>query len=151
MGKTPEIQTANRDHLDAIITLLADDKLGTTRENTNRKKPYEKAFREIQQDPNACILVAIVGSEVVGCLQLNILANLTLTGTKRGLIEGVRVDKSLQGQGVGRALFDAAIAICIEKQCKLIQLTTNKARPDAAVFYKKLGFVGSHIGFKLML
>ena len=146
-----EIGTANISHLDAIVALLSDDKLGATREDASRTDAYITAFEEIQADPNARILVALNGEKVVGCLQLNILANLTLTGSKRGLIEGVRVDKTMRGKGVGRRLFDAAIAICHDADCAMVQLTTNNVRPDAAAFYENLGFVGSHIGFKLLL
>jgi hypothetical protein len=33
--------------------------------------------------------------------------------------------------------------------CGLVQLTTNRQRPDAQRFYEKLGFVPSHVGMKL--
>jgi hypothetical protein len=33
----------------------------------------------------------------------------------------------------------------------MLQLTTDKARPDALRFYEKLGFVASHHGMKLKL
>ncbi len=147
------IQTANIDHLPAIVTLLADDPLGSARETASTiiTQPYLRAFEEIQQDPNAQILVALNGQKVVACLQLNVLANLTFTGAKRALIEGVRVEKAMQGRGIGRQIFDAAIAISKEQGCVMVQLTTNNARPDAAKFYQKLGFVGSHTGFKMLL
>jgi hypothetical protein len=32
-----------------------------------------------------------------------------------------------------------------------VQLTTDKARPDALRFYESLGFVASHEGLKLVL
>jgi GNAT superfamily N-acetyltransferase len=35
--------------------------------------------------------------------------------------------------------------------CALVQLTTDRARPDAHRFYERLGFVASHEGFKLEL
>lgn len=147
------IQTASDDHLPAIIALLANDPLGSAREigGAMIPEPYLRAFDEIQQDPNAQILVALNEQKVVACLQLNVLANLTFTGAKRALIEGVRVDKSKQNLGIGRQIFAAAIAISREQGCAMVQLTTNNARPDAAKFYQKLGFVGSHTGFKMLL
>jgi hypothetical protein len=33
----------------------------------------------------------------------------------------------------------------------MVQLTTDKARPDAKRFYESLGFVASHEGLKLPL
>jgi GNAT superfamily N-acetyltransferase len=35
--------------------------------------------------------------------------------------------------------------------CGLVQLTTDKARPDAHRFYERLGFTASHEGMKLRL
>ena len=35
--------------------------------------------------------------------------------------------------------------------CHLVQLTTDRQRPDALAFYESLGFVGSHVGLKLHL
>ena len=35
--------------------------------------------------------------------------------------------------------------------CGLVQLTTDKSRPDAHRFYHQLGFVASHEGMKLRL
>ena len=35
--------------------------------------------------------------------------------------------------------------------CRLVQLTSDKERADAHRFYRRLGFVDSHHGFKLRL
>lgn len=39
----------------------------------------------------------------------------------------------------------------IEHGATIIQLTTNKERPDARKFYEKLGFKATHEGMKLYL
>ena len=59
--------------------------------------------------------------------------------------------KSLRSQGVGRALFEYLIKLSRERNCHMVQLTTNKSREDAGKFYKSLGFDNSHEGFKLIL
>lgn len=38
-----------------------------------------------------------------------------------------------------------------ERDCNLVQLTSDKSRTEAHRFYSRLGFVGSHEGFKLKL
>jgi GNAT superfamily N-acetyltransferase len=48
-------------------------------------------------------------------------------------------------------MFAWAIDQCRSRGCDLVQLTTDKTRPEAHRFYERLGFVGSHIGYKLML
>ena len=147
------IRQAQEKDLPAIVAMLADDPLGKNRENVGPElnPAYSKAFDEILADPNALILLATNAGKPLACLQINILANLTLTGTKRGLIEGVRVQKEARGQGIGAQLFKAAIAHCRQRGCGLVQLTTNTARPGAARFYEKLGFIASHTGYKLPL
>ena len=40
---------------------------------------------------------------------------------------------------------------CLDRSCKIIQLTSDKTRENAVQFYEKCGFVKSHEGFKLTL
>lgn len=61
------------------------------------------------------------------------------------------MDARAWSQGLGRALFEWAIARAHERGCHLVQLTTDKTRPDARRFYEGLGFVASHEGMKLHL
>ena len=48
-------------------------------------------------------------------------------------------------------MFEWAMAMCRERGCGLVQLTTDKTRPDALRFYESLGFEASHDGMKLNL
>lgn len=63
----------------------------------------------------------------------------------------MRIDESVRGLGLGTRLIEEAIARAREHQCCLVQLTTDKQRPEALKFYEKLGFVNSHHGLKLKL
>jgi GNAT superfamily N-acetyltransferase len=69
----------------------------------------------------------------------------------RGQIEGVRIAADRRGDGLGRQMFEWAIAECRARGCGLVQLTTDKQRPEARRFYESLGFVASHEGMKLPL
>ena len=44
-----------------------------------------------------------------------------------------------------------AIERAREHGCSIVQLTSDKQRPDALRFYEALGFSASHEGFKLRL
>ena len=112
---------------------------------------YVTAFEAMQIDPNQILLVADDGGRIVGCLQLSFIPGLTRKGMWRAQVEGVRVAKSHRGRGLGRALFEWVIAKAQERGCGLVQLTTDKARPDALAFYEALGFKASHEGMKLGL
>jgi GNAT superfamily N-acetyltransferase len=139
--------------LPAIVAMLADDVLGATRERFETPLPasYSRAFQEIDRDPNNELIVACVGDTVVGVLQLTFIPYLTHQGSRRALIEGVRVARSHRSAGLGTRLFEWAIERARERGCRLVQLTTDKSRPDAKRFYEALGFVASHEGMKLRL
>ena len=139
--------------LPAIIALLADDGLGRQREDTTSplNPKYRDAFQVIDADPNQLQMVATLGEEVIGTLQLTFIAGLSRKGAWRCQIEGVRIAARHRGSGFGRQMFEWAIAQCRARGCNVIQLTSEKKRADAHRFYERLGFTGSHIGYKLTL
>ena len=152
--------------LPAIVAMLADDPLGKIREvgGKTRETPapaYSAAFRDIAGDANNQLIVAVtddgtpevpeIPEIIVGVLQLTFIPSLTYSGGMRAQIEGVRVHGDWRGSGVGRELIQHANALAKTKGCVLVQLTTDKARPDALRFYEGLGFTASHWGMKLRL
>ena len=156
MTTNPEhiiFRRATRKDLVDIIRLLADDELGQQREAYKNPLPesYYKAFERIDADINNYLMVVETGEKIVGTLQLTILNYLTYQGGRRALIEGVRIDSSCRDKGLGTKLFQWAIQKAKEQNCHLVQLTTDKKRPEALAFYTKLGFIPSHEGLKLHL
>jgi GNAT superfamily N-acetyltransferase len=145
------IRAATREDVPTLVRMLADDPLGATRESAIDPLPagYFDAFTAIETDLNNELIVAEHDGEVVGMLQLTMTPYLTYQGGWRATVEGVRVARTARSSGVGRAMMEWAIARAREKGCHLIQLTTDKQRPDAVRFYESLGFVASHEGMKL--
>ncbi|MBY5865140.1 GNAT family N-acetyltransferase [Rhizobium leguminosarum] len=140
--------------LAAIVRLLGDDDLGGAREIVSDPVDarYLSAFAAIEADANQLLAVATdAADQVVGCLQLSFLPGLSRTGMWRGQIESVRVASDLRGSGLGAQFIEWAIAQCAERGCGLVQLTSDKARRDAILFYERLGFVASHQGLKRTL
>jgi GNAT superfamily N-acetyltransferase len=148
-----EFRRAARADVPAIVCLLADDPLGARREAYAEPLPesYYRAFEAIERDANNEMVVAVIEGRVAGVLQITFIPYLTYQGGWRALIEGVRVAADLRSSGVGRAMFEWAIARAKQRDCHLVQLTSDKARPDAIRFYASLGFVASHEGLKLHL
>jgi ribosomal protein S18 acetylase RimI-like enzyme len=142
---------ARGEDVPAIVALLADDPIGRGREGDGASRAYADAFAAIERDPNQYLLVAEHDGTVAGCLQLTFIPGLTRLGTWRGQIEGVRVASGSRGEGMGERMLAEAIALCRERGCGLVQLTTDKRRGDAVRFYEQLGFVASHEGMKLAL
>lgn len=148
-----KIRRAVIDDLFSIIKLLADDELGNKREIYNNSLPneYYVAFANIDKDSNNYLVVATYENIVIGTLQLTIIQHLTHTGSKRGHIEGVRIDSAYRSRGFGRLLIQWAINKSRELNCHMMQLTTNKQRTSALNFYEKIGFIASHEGLKFYL
>ncbi|MBS1167862.1 MAG: putative acetyltransferase [Proteobacteria bacterium] len=148
-----EIRQATRDDLPAIVGLLADDALGSAREDTGTplNDGYLAAFEAIARDANQLLIVADDGEAVVGCLQITFIPGLSRKGQWRGQIESVRVASGRRSAGIGRTLLEWAIAACRVRGCGFVQLTTDKSRARAQAFYARLGFEASHEGMKLKL
>ncbi|MFD0905093.1 GNAT family N-acetyltransferase [Actinomadura sediminis] len=139
--------------LPQIVRLLADDPLGSARETAGDDIPgaYFTAFAAIEKDPNNTVVVAEIDGEIIGTLQLTYIPGLTYAGGERAQIEGVRVALDQRGHGVGQALIGWAVDQARARGCRLVQLTTDRQRPDAIRFYQKMGFRPSHMGMKYHL
>jgi GNAT superfamily N-acetyltransferase len=149
----PEMRRASAGDLPAMVKLLADDPLGARRERYELPLPasYERAFDAIERDPNQELWVACLGEQIVGVLQLTFIPYLTYQGGWRALIEGVRIAPQVRSHGLGRTMLLFAVDRARARGCHMVQLTTDKARPQALRFYQSLGFVASHEGMKLAL
>lgn len=145
------IRDATLHDVPAIIALLVDDKLGSTRETPDDLAPYLAAFDAIDADPNQRLIVAEREGHVVATLQLTVIPGLSQRGLTRAQVEAVRVAKSERGNGLGTVLMRWSIDEARRRGCGLVQLTSNQARPDAHRFYERLGFAKTHAGFKLKL
>lgn len=179
---------AGREHLEAIVALLADDALGRDREAAAEDGRYRTAFHAIDADPNQALLVVLddaghantgerdqdtgpaVGGEhdfgnrlaedgrpgempqgVVATAQLTFIPGLSRGGALRAQIEAVRVAAAHRGQGLGEAFFTWMLDYSAGRGAQLVQLTTDRQRPDALRFYERLGFTASHHGMKLTI
>lgn len=147
----PSFRPAVVEDLPAIVAMLADDPLGAVRESPDDLAPYRAAFDRIAADPGQYLLVADRDGEVVGTLQLTLIPGLSRKGSTRTVIEAVRVSASERGSGLGSALVTHAVEESRRLGADLVQLTSDASRTDAHRFYERLGFTGSHLGFKLNL
>lgn len=144
---------ATSDDIASIVRLLADDFLGQQREDLSEplNENYLRAFREIEADPNNELIVAELDGKVIGTVQLVITPSLSYKGSKRSIVESVRVDSSLRGKGIGREMMLWAIERAKQRGCVSMHLTSHNDRTDAHRFYESLGFAKSHTGMKKAL
>jgi ribosomal protein S18 acetylase RimI-like enzyme len=146
------IRRARREDVRVIVTMLADDPLGSARERLEQPLPpsYFGAFEAVDRDSNIQLVVAERSDGVVvGCLQLCILPGLSSQGASRALIEDVRVASHCRSRGIGEQMVQWAVAEARAKGCKLVELLTHNTRVDAQRFYVRLGFAPSHLGMTL--
>ncbi|WP_132326089.1 GNAT family N-acetyltransferase [Pseudobacteriovorax antillogorgiicola] len=148
-----DFRKAKVEDLPALVGMLADDPLGQEREDASLPlvDSYRKIFQEIDKDPNQELIVASLEDRVIGMMQLSFIPYLTYRGSWRCLVEGVRIHRDYRGQHLGSQFFDWVIDRARERSCHMIQLTSDKQRPDAIRFYEKLGFKGTHEGMKMWL
>ncbi len=115
-------RSANLDDLVILISLLADDELGSQREDASMplNESYTSAFNAISADPNNQLLVVENEGALIGMMQMTYIPYLTHIGSWRCLIEGVRIDKAFRGQGLGEKMFEHAIEQAKLKGCSVV-------------------------------
>jgi ribosomal protein S18 acetylase RimI-like enzyme len=146
------LREARREDIRRIVEMLADDDVARGREDlSGDMAAYHAAFDAIAADSNNTLYVWDHKGTAMGCLQLTFIPGMSYGGSWIAKVEGVRVDRSLRGLGIGEQMIDTIVAKSRARGCKQLQLTTNKQRIDAQRFYRRLGFEASHEGMKLDL
>jgi len=139
--------------LAAIVRLLSDDAVSASRGDTADEsdlEAYAAALAELLADgSNELVVVDDAEGDVVATMQLTSIPGMSRRGSRRLLVEAVRVSSSLRSGGIGSAMMRWVTGVAAPSVgASLVQLTSDEARSDAHRFYERLGFVGSHRGFK---
>ena len=146
-----EIRMATRQDVPYIVQMLQRDSVSTHSGDTGTTEQQLKAFDEISSHSDNELIVATLGDEIVGTLQLTFIPGMSYQGAWRALVEAVRVRDDIRNQRIGTRMLEWVIQRARDRQCRMVQLTTNRVRVDAQRFYQRLGFTPSHVGMKLML
>ena len=147
----PVFRSAVPADLPAVLELLALDALRTGPEPAAVTDRQRAAFDEIAADPQADLVVGDLDGRIVATATVNHLRGLSHDGGLICQIEAVRTADDLRGQGIGTALIATIVEAARGRGCVRVQLTSNRQRDRAHAFYERLGFVPSHVGFKLLL
>ena len=148
-----EIRQARRDDVTAIVAMFASDAMGGHGDSSDAalEPTYLAAFDWIDASPDNTLWVAEQGGAVVGTYQATFVRSLTGQGASSLIIEAVHTRHDRRGAGIGAAMMRHAIDEGRRLGVRLVQLSSNVARKDAHRFYERLGFVQSHLGFKMKL
>jgi ribosomal protein S18 acetylase RimI-like enzyme len=96
------------------------------------------------------VLVAERDGAVAGLATVHIMPVLHRP-TCVGRLTALVVSELLRGQGIGRALVEAAEGIVEDRGCALIEVTSNRRLADAHAFYERLGYEVTSLRFKKSL
>jgi GNAT superfamily N-acetyltransferase len=149
-GSGVVVRSARVDDLEAIVACMASGALVEGREDASDLAPYRAALDDAQRAPSD-VLVAEADGEVVGVAQFIVFRHLQYRGRLCAELESVHVRPDRRGRGIGTLLVTSAVERARSIGCHRIQLTSNVARTAAHRFWERMGFVPSHIGYKLPL
>lgn len=99
--------------------------------------------------PDYHLYVAELDGCVVGTFALLIMDNLAHQGTPSGIVEDVAVAPGMQGRGIGTTMMEQARAICADRGCYKMVLSSNLRREPAHQFYEKIGFQRHGYSFRI--
>lgn len=147
------VREARAADLAEIIALFAEDTVGGHGDTTDpaAMPAYRSAFDAIAASPSDTLYVAEIDNHVVGTFQTTLIVTLTGRGSSSLKVSAVQTRADLRGRGIGAAMMRFAIEEARSAGAASVQLVSNAARSGAHRFYQRLGFVRSHVGFKLML
>lgn len=136
---------ARRDDLPGILDLYARALDGKALSMAGA----EVLFERMRSYPDYRLYVAEIDGRLAGTFALLIMDNLGECGTPSGVVEDVVVEPALQRSGVGRAMMAHALAICRQKGCYKMTLSSNLRRTEAHAFYEALGFEKHGYSFRI--
>src|SRR5690554_238640 len=154
LGGRFRLRRAVASDVQAIVELLVEDTRRAAIETSalEARSAYEQAFQRVDADASQLLVVTTDASDVVvATMQLTFIPGLSRAGSTRLQLEAVRVRADQRSNGLGGALMEWAIQEGKRRGARLMQLTSDASRLDAHRFYDRLGFVASHVGYKLDL
>lgn len=123
----------------------------TQNANVRMSSAAVRAWTRIESDPDRTVLVAERRGQIIGTLDLIVVANLTHDAQPWAVVDNVVVDADCRRAGVGRALVEDAMDRAVRAGCYKVELLSHESRHGAHVFYRALGFENSAEGFRRYL
>ncbi|HVH57370.1 MAG TPA: GNAT family N-acetyltransferase [Vicinamibacterales bacterium] len=138
-----QIRDATVADVDALAALVAELGFPTSASDLAHRLDALIAAGEV-------VLVAEREGSVAGLATVHITPVLHRP-TCVGRLTALVVSERLRGQGIGRALVEAAERVVADRGCALIEVTSNRRLADAHAFYERLGYEVTSLRFKKIL
>ena len=145
------VRAAVEDDLGAILGLTAEDSMHYFDEPGEVTSRQREAFAEITADAHQDLLVGELDGRVVCTAQVTWMRMLSADGGLYCQVEAVRTAAAHRGQGLGADLMSWIEGVARRRGAARIQLTINRTRTRAHLFYERLGYEATHVGMKKYL
>jgi GNAT superfamily N-acetyltransferase len=101
-----------------------------------------KVFEQIVGTAGLHVFVLEHQGAIVATTYLNVVPNLTRSGSPYAIIENVVVEQTLRGQGLGKKVMAETLQVAWNAGCYKVMLLTGSRRPSTHAFYRACGFSG---------
>ena len=142
---TIAVREATRDHLQAVVRLLAQ------MHDVPSAVPDATTWARMLAQDGRTVLLAELDGEPVGTADLTIAPGLIHGARARASVDYVVVDREHRREGVGRALMDECERRARAADCYEVLLMSGDHRQGAHRFYEALGYERCATGFMLDL
>ena len=141
-----QISIATKTDIDAIL------KLQTQIYRTEKiADGAESALKKQLADKTCDVIVAKDESGKIFATAAVYYIEVPVRNRPYAFLEGLVVDQSTRGQGVGTKMFDKILELARAKNCYKILFTSGTDRTDAHKLYEKLGFKKWGLEFRMDL
>jgi (aminoalkyl)phosphonate N-acetyltransferase len=107
---------------------------------------FEKVFRENLNDSNVYYFAAVAENCIIGFISLHI-QRILHHNNSTGEIQELIISPHFQGLGVGTMLMQKVESLARDLKLEELEITTRVYRERAQIFYKQLGYLGTHYKF----
>ena len=130
------MRTAGHDDVGAVTRLIAGFR-NWWGKDVPATGDIEDVVARLLDDPQTEFLLA--GDPAAGVCQLRYRLSVW-TLTEDCWLEDLYVEESARGEGLGKALLEAALARAKARHCRRIELDVNEENEGARAFYRAAGF-----------
>jgi GNAT superfamily N-acetyltransferase len=108
----------------------------------------EQIWSKMLSHDGVAVFVSAVDAEIVATCMLITAPNLLRAGQRHGFLENVVTHPKFRGQGYGRAVVHAALALAWTMDCYHVLLQSGRKDPRVHRFYESCGFEpGVRVGY----
>ncbi len=133
----PHARLARAEDLAGLIALFRQSEVSAVAEPPDRAAGI---WAETLAHPGAAVLVSEADGNIAATCMLIVAPNLLRSGRSHAFLENVVTHPAYRGQGHGRAVIEAALALAWAKDCHHVLMQSGRKDPRVHRFYEARGF-----------